>query len=331
MRSPDTPRQSGLSVGQDTLRTERVGLDALIAALEGPLGPPFEAAVETVLGLSGHVVITGIGKSGHIGAKIAATLASTGQPSFFLHPSEASHGDLGMLTRECGLLAISNSGESREMRDVLVFARREGVPIIAITRDPQSTLGRAADVVLQLPDAPEACPNGLAPTTSTTLTLALGDALAMAVMARRGFGREDFGLRHPGGKLGLRLQRVSDYLSGQPPVPLPLVAEVLDARSLLWAVSEGRRGCVGVVDAEGRLVGMVTDGDLRRALDERFFDKTASEVMTRAPLTLRTDMRMSEVIEIFSSRRISNAFVVAEGGAPVGIIDFKDLAAQGYL
>jgi arabinose-5-phosphate isomerase len=318
-------------VGQDTLRIERAGLDALMAALDGPLAAPFEAAVETVLALTGHLVITGIGKSGHIGAKIAATLASTGQPSFFLHPSEASHGDLGMLTPACGLLAISNSGESREMRDVLVFARREGVPIIAITRDPLSTLGRAATVILRLPDAPEACPNGLAPTTSTTLTLALGDALSMAVMARRGFGREDFGLRHPGGKLGLRLQRVNDYLNSQPKAALPLVREELDARSLLWAVSEGRRGCVGVTDPAGRLVGMVTDGDLRRALDERFFDKTAAEVMARSPLTLRDDMRMSEVIDVFSSRRISNAFVVDEGGAPIGIVDFKDLTAQGYL
>jgi arabinose-5-phosphate isomerase len=319
-------QQRLLADARATLDTEIAGLRALSDGLD----KSFAAAVDVVLSLTGHLVVTGIGKSGHIGAKIAATLASTGQPSFFLHPSEASHGDLGMLATGCGLLAISYSGESRELRDSLLFARRAGYPVIGITRNPHSTLGRLSSVVLRLPSMPEACPNGLAPTTSTTMTLALGDALAVAVMGARGFSSEEFGLRHPGGKLGLQLQRVSDFLSLQPKEELPLVATYAPTRIVLSVVSGGRKGCAGVVNADGALVGMITDGDLRRAIDDQFFDKNAASIMTPMPFSLSSEMRMSEVLSAFAARRISNAFVL-DNHKPVGLVDFKDLAAGGYL
>lgn len=325
--STDAPSDAAafdaLAVARDLIRTEMDGL----AALAAELGAGFALAVDTLAALEGYCVVTGVGKSGHIGNKIAATFASTGMPSFFVHPTEASHGDLGMLEGAGALIGISNSGDSREMRDILVYARRRAMPVIGITKRQDSLLGRMSNMLLKLPDVPEACPNGLAPTTSTTATLALGDALAVAVMAKRGFSREDFGMVHPGGKLGLQLQHVSDWLADQPAPPT--VAPDLHATDVVAAVADGGMGCVGVV-AEGALVGCITDGDLRRALAPGFFEKTAADMMSQTPATVTPDMRMSDAIDIMTDRRISNLFVT-EGGRLLGVIHMKDLLKAGYL
>lgn len=312
-----------ITVARALIQTEIEGLAAVAAGL----GSDFAEAVDVLAGIDGYCVVTGVGKSGHIGNKIAATFASTGLPSFFVHPTEASHGDLGMLVGATALLAISNSGDSREMRDILMHARRRGIPTIGISKRAESLLGRMSTILLKLPDVPEACPNGLAPTTSTTATLALGDALAVAVMAKRGFTREDFGRVHPGGKLGLQLQHVQDWLLDQPPPPT--VPPELPAADVLAAVADGGMGCVGVI-ADGTLVGCITDGDVRRALSPGIFDMTAADMMSRSPATVTPDMRMSDAIDIMSEQRISNLFAV-ENGKLLGVIHMKDLLKAGYL
>ncbi|MEO0981979.1 MAG: KpsF/GutQ family sugar-phosphate isomerase [Pseudomonadota bacterium] len=312
---------------RSVLRQEAAALAELADALDAAA---LDAAVDLVIRASPYLIVTGVGKSGHIGAKIASSFASTGTPSFFLHPADASHGDLGMIAPGSVLLAISNSGESRELRDTLVYAERRGAPIIAITGAPTSTLGRAAAATLILPKVAEACPNGLAPTTSTTNTLALGDALMVAVMARRGFTAEEFGERHPGGRLGLSLQRMRDWMLGR---ALAAPTTTLDASAvdIAQAITAGGVGCVGVVDKDGRLAGMATDGDLRRAMTPGVFDKTAADIMTAAPFTVPTDMRLSSVVSAFTSRSISNAFVVDDDGRPLGVVHIKDLMTDGYV
>lgn len=318
--------QSDLDIARDVIRTERDALEKL----EQTLGPSLEDAVKVILATDRHVIVAGVGKSGHIGQKIAASLASTGTPSFFLHPTEASHGDLGMIVPGSVVLAISYSGESRELTDLLRYCKSNAIPLIAMTRARESTLGRYADVLLELPTVPEACPNGLAPTSSTTMALALGDALTIVLMARRGFSTEDFGFRHPGGKLGRTLQTASDYIRDQTG-PLPLESADASFEQLVIAVSEGRKGCVGVIDPDRRLIGMVTDGDLRRAILAGRTQASAREVMTPGPRTIDPSERMMSVIKSFSENRISNAFVIDEAGAPVGLIDMKDLLAEGYV
>ncbi len=225
------------------------------------------------------------------------------------------------------LIAISNSGDSREMRDILLHARKRGIPVIGVTKRQESLLGRLSNILLKLPDTPEGCPNGLAPTTSTTATLALGDALAVAVMAKRGFSAEDFGMVHPGGKLGLQLQHVSDWLMDQPAPPT--VPADMSAADVLGAVADSGMGCVGVVEGAA-LVGCITDGDLRRAVSPDFFQLTARRIMSAGPATVTTDMRMSDAIGIMTDRRISNLFVV-DGQRPLGVIHMKDLLNAGYL
>jgi arabinose-5-phosphate isomerase len=314
-----------LALGRSVIATERAALEQL----EASLGPSFGAAVDVVLAASNYTIIAGVGKSGHIGNKIAASLASTGTPSFFLHPTEASHGDLGMVAAGCVVIAISYSGESREMVDLLQYCRSHSVPVIGMTRSAASTLGKMSDVVLEMPVVAEACPNGLAPTSSTTMSLALGDALTVAVMERRGFSREDFGQRHPGGKLGRGLQTAGDYVAGRHN-DIPSVSAASDARDVVLAVSEGRRGCVAVLDDNGALIGMVTDGDLRRAFVSGTLDGTARDIMTENPRTIAPDERMSAVIERMTQARISNGFVVRDG-KPIGTVDMKDLLAEGYL
>jgi len=318
--------ESDLDLARNVIRTERNALEQL----EASLGPSLEAAVSLILSTDRHVIIAGVGKSGHIGQKIAASFASTGTPSFFLHPTEASHGDLGMIMPGSVVLAISYSGESRELIDLLRYCKSNEIRLIGMTREPGSTLGRFADVLLQLPDVPEACPNGLAPTSSTTMALALGDALTIVLMARRGFSREDFGFRHPGGKLGRSLQTAGDYVRDRKE-DLPLVSEDTRFAHLIIAVSEGRKGCVGVTNGRGELVGMVTDGDLRRAMLAGKTDASAGEVMTAGPRTIPPSERMQSVIKQLSEHRISNTFVVDEAGQPTGLIDMKDLLAEGYL
>jgi arabinose-5-phosphate isomerase len=309
----------------DVIDTEIAALHALKAGLDGS----FSRAVDLVTGCMGHVIVSGVGKSGHIGAKISASLASTGTPSFFLHPTEASHGDLGMVTANCVILALSYSGESRELTDVLRFAKRQAVPIIGMTRAADSTLGRFSDVLLRLPAVAEACPNGLAPTSSTTMTLALGDALTVAAMSRKGFSRDDFGSRHPGGKLGRSLQTVREYLMGREQ-SVPTVARNAKLSDVVVDISKGRLGCVAVVDDEGGFAGMITDGDIRRAISPDFFSRSAADIMTASPTTFRPEQRISEVIATLTELRVSNAFVL-DGGRPVGVLHTKDLLVEGYM
>jgi arabinose-5-phosphate isomerase len=291
-------------------------------------------AVALILGREGgRLIVTGMGKSGHVGRKIAATLASTGTPSHFVHPAEASHGDLGMVRPEDVVLALSWSGEAPELADIIAYARRFGVPLLAITSRPESALGQAADIPLLLPRMPEACPNGLAPTTSTTMQLAMGDALAMCLLEARGFSPEDFRHFHPGGKLGARLKRARDLMHG--PEELPLVPEGATLAQAIVEMTSRRFGVTGVVDGEGRLTGVLTDGDLRRAFGRGFRDGPVVEAMTRAPRTASPEALAAELLALMNERRITSLFVVASdgdmGGRPVGILHLHDLLRAGVM
>lgn len=317
--------KSDIELGRRVIRTEREALEAL----EQSLDQRFEEAVALIMSSASYTIVAGVGKSGHVGNKIAASLASTGTPAFFLHPTEASHGDLGMIAKGAVVIAISYSGESRELVDLLRYCKTNEVPVIGMTRSTESTLGRMSNVVLEMPVVAEACPNGLAPTSSTTMSLALGDALTIAVMERRGFSQEDFGHRHPGGKLGRGLQTAGEYV-GDRHNDVPGVALTAPVDQVVLAVSEGRRGCVAVLDETGRLVGMVTDGDLRRAFMQGKLAGEARDIMTKNPRTIAPDERMTTVIERLKTHRISNGFVVTDG-KPVGTVDMKDLLAEGYL
>ena len=302
-----------------------------LAAVRDGLGAAFEEAVDAILKAERHVIVTGVGKSGHIGAKIASTLASTGTPSFFMHPGEASHGDLGMVTSGSVIIAISRSGESRELRDVLIYADKISLRVIGITQNDNSTLARLSSTVLILPSMPEADPNNLAPSVSTTATLALGDALALTVMHERGFSKEEFGARHPGGALGLQSLKVSDWLVRHPD-SAPLVQVDADLKTVISEIASGQMGCVGVYGAEGTYVGIITDGDLRRALDGDVYTKRAVDIMTPAEnsTSLTRDMRLADVVALMREKRISNGFVL-EDGKPIGAIHMKDLLAEGYV
>ncbi len=307
----------------------RLNVDAL-QALEASLDDGLARACEIILSRPGYVVVTGMGKSGHIGGKIAATLASTGTNAFFVHPAEMSHGDLGMLRKDVTLLAISNSGESRELRDPLIFCQREGIPVIGITQRPNSFLGRSAAVCLTLPQVAEACPNGLAPTTSTLMTLAMGDALAMVLMDRRGFTAEDFGMHHPGGKLGMSLQSVRDWMGDRPPAPatVPLSATFVQVVS---AITEGRKGAVAVLNGDGTLGGIVTDGDVRRAFSKGdVTGLTAADVMSARPKVIGPDARMSDAIDLMTQNKIATLLVV-EDERPVAIVHIAELMQAGYV
>jgi arabinose-5-phosphate isomerase len=270
-----------------------------------------------------------MGKSGHIGGKIAATLASTGTNAFFVHPAEMSHGDLGMLRKDVTLLAISNSGESRELRDPLIYCQREGIPVIGLTQRPASFLGRSSAVCLTMPQVAEACPNGLAPTTSTLMTLALGDALAMVLMDRRGFTAEAFGLHHPGGKLGMSLQSVRDWMGDRPPAPatIPLAATFAEVVS---AITEGRKGAAAVLNDDGTLAGIITDGDVRRAFSRDLTGLTAADIMSPDPRIIAPDARMSDAVDLMTQNRIATLLVV-EANRPVAIVHIAELMQAGYV
>ncbi len=300
-------------------------LEALDQAMDDSLG----RACDVILGRPGRLVVTGMGKSGHIGGKIAATLASTGTNAFFVHPAEMSHGDLGMLRDDCTLLAISNSGESRELRDPLIFCQRRGIPVIGMTQRPESFLGRNSAVLLQLPQVAEACPNNLAPTTSTLMTLALGDALAMVLMERRGFSAEAFGLHHPGGKLGMGLQSVRDWMGDRPPAPatVPLTATFAEVVS---AITEGRKGAAAVLNDDGTLAGIVTDGDVRRAFTRNLAGLSAADVMTPGPKVIRPDARMSDAVDLMTQNKIATLLVV-EADRPIAIVHIAELMQAGYV
>ncbi len=284
-------------------------------------------ALDLMQNAKGRIIISGMGKSGHIGKKIAASLASTGTPSFFVHPAEASHGDLGMITEEDIVIAISNSGESKELVDIINYCKRFGITLIAITKNPDSSLGKAGDVVLQLPNNGEACPLGLAPTNSTTATLVLGDILTVGLIERKGFSKTEFNDRHPGGKLGSILQRVSDLMhKGE---EMPVLYEESEMQNVLLEITSKRLGCVGFINKDGILTGIITDGDLRRCLSARIFDEKAVNIMTKSPKTVSPDMLASEALKIMNTKKITNLFAVNEQNKPVGVIHIHDLLANG--
>ena len=314
-----------LSLARDVLATEAAGLTALAAALDGR----FAEAVGLLAGVTGRIVVSGMGKSGHIARKIAATMASTGTPALFVHPAEASHGDLGMIVPGDAVLALSNSGETVELADLVSHARRFGLPLVGITASPASALARACNVALILPAAPEAGPIGLAPTTSTTMQMALGDALAIALLGRRGFTARDFRDFHPGGKLGARLMKVSDLMHSGDAVPLTPPDTRMD-RALLLMTGKGF-GLVGVVDALGKLAGIVTDGDLRRGMGPDLLGRTAAEVMTHSPLAIGPDALAAEALRVMTERKrpITALFVVDSRKAPIGLIHMHDLLRAG--
>jgi arabinose-5-phosphate isomerase len=309
-----------------TIGIEADGLAALSQALAGPLSEPFAKAVAVIAQAKGRVIFTGIGKSGHVCQKLAATMASTGTPAFFVHPSEASHGDLGMITKDDCIIAMSWSGETVELTNIITFSGRFSVPLIAMTSRADSALGRAADVTLELPRAKEACPHDLAPTTSTTMQLVLGDCLAVALLEAKGFSAHDFKVFHPGGSLGARLKFVADLMHKGD--RLPLVRETMIMAEALLIMTEKSLGCLGVVDGSGQLLGMITDGDLRRHMGNDLVRARAAAIMTKNPNTLAPDLLASEALEIINSLRRTQMFVVIDG-RPVGILHIHDLLRAG--
>ncbi|HEY2617300.1 MAG TPA: KpsF/GutQ family sugar-phosphate isomerase [Acetobacteraceae bacterium] len=316
-----------LDVARSVLHTEAAGLRALAAGLTASFG----RAVDLLARVTGRVVVTGMGKSGLVARKIAATLASTGTAALFVHPAEASHGDLGMIVPGDAVLALSNSGETAELADLVAHSRRFGLPLVAITARSGSTLARAADVALTLPAAAEACPMGLAPTTSTTMQMALGDAIAVALLTRRGFTASDFHQIHPGGRLGTRLRRVRDLMHDGAAVPLAPPDTPMDHALLL--ITEKRFGCLGVIDATGRLIGIVTDGDLRRAMGPDLLSRHVVDVMTRAPRTIAPDALAGEALHVMNAweRPITSLFVVDAADRPLGILHIHDLLRAGVV
>lgn len=311
-----------------TLSLEAEGLTQIAGGLTGTLAAPFTEAVRRLASVRGRVIVTGIGKSGHVGQKIAATFASTGTPAFFVHPSEASHGDLGMVTRDDLILALSWSGETVELKPIITYSRRFAVPLVAITSRADSALGQQADVALLLPRAKEACPHGLAPTTSTTMQLALGDCLAIALLEARGFTAHDFKVFHPGGSLGANLRYVSDIMHKED--RLPLVPSGQSMAQALVTMTAKSLGCLGIVDANGKLQGVITDGDLRRHMGADLLTATVDMIMTRKPKTIAPSMLASAALELINSSRITALFVV-DKGKPVGIIHVHDLLRLGVV
>jgi arabinose-5-phosphate isomerase len=309
-----------------TLKTEADGLEALCGVLKNGLGTAFIAAVDLLRATRGRVIVTGMGKSGHIGRKIAATLASTGTPAYFEHPGEASHGDLGMISRDDAIIALSWSGETMELRDLIEYAKRFKVALVAVTSGADSTLAKAADVLLLMPKVTEACPLGLAPTTSALIQLALGDAIAVALFESRGFTALDFKALHPGGKLGATLTYVRDIMRKEDGTPLvPSGTRMSDA--IVEMTAKGF-GCVGIVGTNGDLAGIITDGDLRRHMSENLLSRTVDEVMTKNPKTIRPDQLAGEAMGILNAMKVNVLFVV-ENRKPIGLVRFHDLLRIG--
>jgi arabinose-5-phosphate isomerase len=314
-----------LAAAKATVLAEAEALQSLAAALDGPLAGPFGAAVAAMAAARGRVIVSGMGKSGHIARKIAATLASTGQPSQFVHPAEASHGDLGMITGEDAVLALSRSGETTELSDLVHHCRRLKAPLISMTFVAESTLARMSDIALVLPDRGEAHEDTPAPTVSTTMFLALGDAMSIALLGLSGFTADHFGAIHPGGKLGASLMRVRDLMKvGDDD---PLIAPELSVPETLQAISRVGIGAAGVVE-NGKLIGIVTDGDLRRKLTPDMFARDARALMTPNPVTISPDAPIADAIAIMNTKRITVLFAVSDG-TPVGIVHLHDLLAAG--
>ena len=308
-----------------TLRTEAAGLDTLLSAFKNGIAEPFEKTIQTLRDIKGRVIVTGVGKSGHISAKIAATLASTGTPAFFVHPSEANHGDLGMIARDDAIIAISWSGETTELKGTLDYSKRFNIPLVALTADANSTLGKHADIVLALPREKEACPHNLAPTTSSLMLLAMGDAIAVALLESRKFTADHFSVFHPGGQLGSNLLHVRDLMHSGDSVPL------VDSGTLMTEaiiqISEKGFGSVGVIK-DGTLVGIITDGDLRRNLSTSLLAELVDDVMTQNPQTAQPDMLASEALDLMNRRPIT-VLMVCENNKPVGILHLHDLLRVG--
>jgi len=309
-----------------TLQTEASGLAALSAAIAGALGPAFAGAVALITAARGRVVVSGMGKSGHIGTKIAATLASTGTPAHFVHPAEASHGDLGMITPDDVIVALSWSGETAELRNLIDYSRRFRIGLIAVTADAASTLSKAADVALVMPQTREACPHNLAPTTSSLMQLALGDALAIALLQSRGFTALDFRALHPGGRLGALITHVGDLMHTG--AEMPLVPAGTRMSAAIVEMSAKGFGCVGITDAAGALTGIITDGDLRRHMHPGLLDVAVEDVMTAGPTTLTPDRLASEALEILNAMKRTVLFVV-DGSRAVGLVHMHDLLRAG--
>ncbi len=318
------PASAALAAGRRVLWTEAEAL----AALAETLDDGFERFVEELGAAQGRVVVTGMGKSGHVGRKIAATLASTGTPALYVHPAEASHGDLGMITIQDVVLALSNSGETPELADIVAYSRRFAIPLLAIVGRNRSSLAETADLVLVLPERPEACPMGLAPTTSTTAMLALGDALAVALLERRGFGSQDFSLLHPGGKLGKRLVRVDQLMHAG--AELPMVGMEARMPEVLIEMTTKRLGCVGVLNGRGGLAGIITDGDLRRHMSPDLLERRAVEIMTAGPRTIRPQALAAEALAVMNqAERPFTVIFVVEDGRPVGALHMHDCLRAG--
>ncbi|MDQ2802611.1 MAG: KpsF/GutQ family sugar-phosphate isomerase [Pseudomonadota bacterium] len=317
--------RSDIDVARGVLNAEAAGLRALATALDGSFG----AAIDALAACTGRVVVSGMGKSGLVARKVAATLASTGTPALFVHPAEASHGDLGMIVAGDAVLALSNSGETAELADLVAHAKRFALPLVAVTARPRSALARASDHVLLVPAAPEACPMGLAPTTSTTMQMALGDAVAVALLTRRGFTATEFRANHPGGRLGARLRRVRELMHVGEAVPLAPAGAPMD-QALLLMTGKGF-GCLGAVDEEGRLAGVLTDGDLRRGMGPGLLTRHVAELMSTAPRTIGPDALAAEALYAMNSaeRPVTALFVVDGARRPVGILHVHDLLRAG--
>lgn len=318
-------REQDIISAKKTIETEIIALREMENAFDESLSNALDILENT----KGRIVVTGMGKSGHIARKIAATLASTGSPSFFVHPAEASHGDLGMLTNDDSVIAISNGGESKELSDILAYCKRNNIPLIAMTKNPDSSLGKAGDYLLKLPSSAEACPMGMAPTSSTTATLVLGDVLAVALMERKGFNKVEYKQRHPGGKLGAMLKKVSDLMHTG--TEMPLVNEDTLMQDAILEMTSKRLGCVGIINKEGILQGIITDGDLRRCLSIDVMNRKASDVMTPNPKTIAPHLMAVEALNLMNNtgKGITQLFVIDENNKPVGVIHIHDCLRIG--
>src|SRR5277367_649308 len=325
-RKPQPAANSHIASALRTLDTESDGLAALGAAMSDGMGAPFVAAVDTIRGARGRVIVTGMGKSGHVGRKIAATFASTGTPAFFVHAADASHGDLGMITSDDVMLVLSWSGETEELKELINYSRRFRIALIAVTGKTDSTLGKSADVVLAMPETREACPHNLAPTTSALMQLAIGDALAIALLESRGFTAIDFGVFHPRGQLGAALKFVRDVMHSGEAVPL-IKRGALMSDAIVEMTTKGF-GCVAVTDSNRRLAGIITDGDLRRHMRADLLQARVDDVMTASPIVVRPDQLASEALQLLNSTK-KTALIVVESGRPVGIVHFHDLLRAG--
>ena len=328
--NPKPSRIAEAGAGRRVLALEAEALTKLADGLAEEAGASaFARAIELMGAATGRVIVSGMGKSGHVARKIAATLASTGTPAQFVHPAEASHGDLGMIAKTDAVLALSNSGETPELGDLIAYTRRFDIPLIAMVGKAPSALAEAADAALVLPRMPEACPLGLAPTTSTTMMIALGDALAVAMLERRGFSADDYRQLHPGGKLGARLLKVEDLMHKGP--EMPLIGADARMSDAVLVMTEKRFGCVGVVEpptANGKLIGLVTDGDLRRHMSADLLEQKVHQVMTRGPWTIGPRLLAAEVLKEMNDRKLYRAFVI-DDGRPVGIVHILDLLRAG--